>query len=100
MGRWSQRRKRGGGVPLVNFMTAIQFVDNFNTLATYQYPIAANSLSPAAFLSDPSGAGTSLITQVDQRTVNIVWDDTTAGDTTVTYSGTTPQVQSPQVILF
>lgn len=99
MGRWAQRSRAGGGVTPLNFMISGRRADNFNWRITYASAVDAAALSPAAFTTNAGGVTTSLITQIGTREINIIWDDTTTGEVSVTYNGVTPGIQTPQTLV-
>ena len=100
MGRWSQRKRRGGGVNELNYITHIQDVGGDSATFDYRFAINGPLLNAASFESNPSAAvGISIIQNTPTQIV-ITFNDPIAGDTSVTYSGSTPGIRTPQTIAY
>jgi len=98
MGRWAQRSRGGGGItPLNAILKAFIFDADVEDL-TYQHNVDASTLVPAAFVSNPSTRNPTTIAQVTPRKVRLQYPDAIDADTTVTYSGATGGIRTPQTI--
>lgn len=98
MGRWSQSRRSGGGVVTLNEMVEGLIDDSTTLTVVYLLPVTAAQFSPSDFNSSP---GSATCTQVNQQSVNelqLVWSGSILSDTSLTYSGDTPGVRTPQTI--
>jgi hypothetical protein len=100
MGRWAQRKRTGGGAPVLNYIIEATNFGGETAGAEYAYKVDANALSPAAFTSNPSGEIANTILQFDPRRIIIEFDIPQDADTTLVYSGTTPGIVTPQTIAY
>jgi hypothetical protein len=104
MGRWAQRRIRGGGTnpaaTLIEISTAASDDDSI-VIATYTGSIDATNFANGDFTSQPSGAASVAILQDSPNSLEIDFNPATiTGDTFIQYSGTTPGVLTPQTVLY
>ena len=98
MGRYSQRKRSGGGPPVLNHMTEAVDFDPAGITVTYSQPIDFSQLSPGAFASFPSSTSCIAITPLAAREAEYVFGFDIDTDTTLVYVGTTPGVLTPQTI--
>ena len=101
MGRWSQRRRSGGGPPTALIEMTQVNVFLFNDLdVDYSGQVDANDLDPGAFQSAPSDEfGQTAVNQTSTQ-VRIHFAAPINADDTLTYTGVTPGILTPQVIGF
>jgi len=102
MGRWAHRKRTGGGFPLQNFIidATISNGPNGEGAFAYQFAIDAFAFDMATFESAPSGAVGQIAFQLGPRLLGIVFDGPITGDTSVTYTGSTPGFTTPQTIVY
>lgn len=98
MGRWAQRTRGGGGVTPLNLIVYVKQTGDFTQAITYQRPISRAALNPTAFQSQPTGELSTGLVQDSPRQVTATFDVETIGDVTLTYTGTTPGVLTPQTV--
>lgn len=97
MGQWATRTRRGGGIS-INFMCSATHGTSLQLFVEYHNNISAASLTPSNFTSNPSGEQPGGITQISSRQIRLNMSDDVSADTSLTYSGATPGVLSPQTI--
>lgn len=91
MGRWAQRRIRGGGpaAPAVTFLcaTALSAVadDDTHASVTWDTPVDALSFELGDIMSNPSGAVPISVNQVSPTIVTFQWNVSAAGDTDIDF---------------
>lgn len=99
MGRFAQRRIRGGGPPsptvALNRMNSAA-PDVFNVEVAYEQDIDATTLAGPDFTSNPSGNIGAAILQLATNTIQIAIDTAGVTDVSITYAGPNPTVESPQ----
>lgn len=103
MGRWAQRRRGSGGggssaAPIL--ITSVVLDGPTHTLATFSAEIDVADFTAANFSSSPSGAGGAALAQAAGNVLEIEWDSAATGDTDLTYSGTAPNVATPQTVAY
>lgn len=98
MGRWAQRSRGGGGLNPPNYMTLAVNTDSDEHTVTYAHAIAAESLQPGAFQSNPSGESGADVNQLDATRVIITFGGSVTGDTDLTFNGSTANVITPQTV--
>lgn len=100
MGRWAQRKRTGGGAPVLNYMVDAVKGTDFLSTAEYQNAVDATQLDDVTFVSTPSATPGLAVDQNGTHEIVITWDANTAGDTGITYTGVTPGIVTPQTILY
>jgi hypothetical protein len=106
MGRWAQRRVRGGGGPppgaALNFMTAAEILSFQQSTAIYSQPVDFTVFDLADFTSNPSGEVPEQIEQGAPE--SIILDFSLVGDisadTELAYAGDAPDVETPQTMAY
>lgn len=98
MGRWAQASRTGGGPTALNSIRSA--VDAFTTEidVNYFHPIGAASFILATFVSNPSAQSPISITQTATHTVQLAFSLTIAADTTLVYTGSVPNILTPQTV--
>lgn len=99
MGRWAQRQRGGGGRGVVlTEMAAADLATESLVDVGYTAPIDVADFSPADFQSMPSATVGFNISQINPSVLEIDFSSDVSTDTSIEYSGTAPQVLSPQTI--
>lgn len=98
MGRWAQRTRGGGGINALNHITSARYGAIEIRRLTYREAVDATQLDATKFASGPSGITGIGITQIDPHTIDVEMSSDIGTDTSVTYTGTTPGVQTPQTV--
>lgn len=101
MGRWSQRRRTGGGPPtgtaLIE-MTSAVIGPADEVVVTYSANVTAGDFPGGEFASAPSGEFELSIAQESPSSLRLSMSGTVAGDVDLTYSGAVPGILTPQTI--
>lgn len=99
MGRWSQRRRSGGGTGrttqvLVELVSASK---SGGAVAVGQWsaPIDVGDFSPGDFVSDPSQENGSSLAQSGANGIEVTFSGDVSADTEFQYTGDTPNVKTP-----
>jgi len=104
MGRWSHRKRMGGGPPTtaVGVTRMIQaIIDDVDiSLVAYSTPVVNTAFTPSDFASLPSAETGSTVDQSAGTELRITWSGIITGDTSVQYSGTDPPALTPQTIAY
>jgi len=98
MGRWAQASRTGGSKTALNFMRSAIDSDPVEIQVEYAQPIGASSFTPASFVTNPSAQAGTVIGQFDAHTITIQFPLDITADTTLVYSGTVPNILTPQTI--
>lgn len=98
MGRWAQRRRGGGGPNPLNQIISASIQGPVLIEAVYAAPVDGAGFDVAVFESDPSAEQSSSYSIGPSTTLQIFFDFSVIGDTSLTYSGTTPGILSPQTV--
>lgn len=98
MGRWAQNRRSGGGPQTVNLMTAAFISDSTSIDIEWSLPVTAGLLTPANFVSLPSGRTGVSFNALPPNSLNVVFSGTILTDTEVRYNGGNPGFLAPQTI--
>lgn len=102
MGRWSQARRTGGGIPQLNFMVRARITDGPEGEATIDFaqPISFAMFPPEVLQSHGSGQQSTLYFPLAPTQLGVVFEGPITGDTSVTHTTTTPNFLSPQTIIY
>lgn len=100
MGRWAQRRRAGGGSPVLNSMIYAAAVGGADADVTYATTIDAAELDPDSFTSNPSGEQGLTINQLTDTKIEISFSGDVSGDTTLLYAGVVIGIRTPQTISY
>lgn len=90
MGRYAQRRIRGGGPPPstgTHLASAVLEADTTLILATFSADIDAGDFTTSDFTTDVMGATCLTIGQATSDTLELGWDTDVGAATTLTYNG-------------
>lgn len=99
MGRWSQRRRAGGGPPsftaenriIEAVLTSIDVLD-----LTYAATVDASVFNLANFTTLPGGTNPATFTTLDATHFQLNFGVDISSDTTLEYDGVIPGFESPQ----
>jgi len=100
MGRWAQRRRTGGGPPAgaaLITITEAEVTDTTEILVSFSANVNAGDFDPTDFTTQPSNATGTVFGAAGANYINTYFDHDITADTTITYNGTAPGVQSPDV---
>jgi hypothetical protein len=102
MGRWAQRRVRGGGppAPVTGLLRIVsgEFLDEGACNLTYNGPIDATSLNAGDFHDTDNITDGFSLTQVSPTVIRLEWfDGVTAINDLCNYDGSATGVESPQL---
>lgn len=98
MGRWSQRRRAGGGGTPGNQMV-LAFISGANTIdVEFFRPIPAGTINAQTVEIAPSANSPISIIQSDSKTLTYDFGLAVAGTTSLTYSGNDDALLTPQTI--
>jgi len=100
MGRWAQARRRGGGPPILNYITRAQPVAADRVRLHYRSIVSETDFTPTDFTSEPAGTPGDAIVQVGPTLLDLTLLGTVGADTELLYSGATPGVVTPQTVLY
>lgn len=100
MGRWAQASRTGGGPTALNSIRKIVNIGGATATAEYYQPIGAGAFAAGNFESNPSSAVSLSVSQTADQTVAILFDSSIAGDTSIVYSGSIPNILTPQTISY
>lgn len=101
MGRWSQRRRAGGGPPLITSGISItlgQIDGTMTVILTYDGNITAGDFNEASFTTHPSNTSANAISQESVNALNLEFTEDISTDTTISYNGSVVGVTTPQTI--
>lgn len=98
MGRWSQRRRGGGGPSILNQMIEAVIEDSTSASLYFKLPVTPAQLTPANFHCDPSGeVGVSSI-QLDPNSVTMLFAGTILTDIECTHEPPAPGFAVPTTV--
>ena len=105
MGRWAQRRHRGGGPPAasaLNFITeaAVDADPQFASTSPTHEPVDALNFVATEFVSNPSGTVADDVQQDGANGVLVDFLISIATDTSITYNGGASGILTPQTIAY
>ena len=104
MGRWSHRKRMGGGPPTaavgLTSMTVATIGPADRATVTYSAAITAGDFTPSDFASLPSTETGAMITQADVNKLLIEMTGSIGGDTDLQYIDSAPGILSPQTIAY
>lgn len=102
MGRWSQRRRAGGGgagfLPIAcNPILGVNVIDAFDVQVTFAQPVDIADWDPTNFHDTTTGAnGDGAMSQISPNVILMELDDSVNPGDSWTYDGAAPGVCSPQ----
>jgi hypothetical protein len=97
MGRWSQRRRAGGGpqeIPILHMIDAVLDGDT-NAEVLYNGSIEATTIDRTSFSSFPSGFVPDAVVNLTSDRLGLSFGDFITGDTEIRYSDGTPNLLNP-----
>lgn len=96
MGRWAQRHRSGGGYSL-NFIV-VALIDGDDSIEVdYLKAVTAANFDPADFDYGESGSPVS-VTQLDTLKLRLTFSENIDSAQTLTFTGVSPNILSPQTI--
>lgn len=101
MGQWATRSRRGGGQgssTILIAMTDAIVTGTFDIEVAYTADVVAATLNPADFSLTGSAANVANISQISSTLLLFEWDDDITAASQITYSGSTPNILTPQTI--
>lgn len=103
MGRWSQRRRAGGGPPgisgLIEITLATQTAANELTL-DYSGDVTAGDFNTADFTTFANNLSPDVINQTASNQLQLQFPVDVTGEGAIIYAGTTLNVLTPQTVPF
>lgn len=104
MGRWAQKKRCGGG-PLnpnapANSIVSATIIDATDAGVTFAQPVLDLEVLPGDFTSEPSGFSPAATVGISDTefTLQFGLGDVITLDTDLVYTGTIPNVQTPETI--
>ena len=101
MGRWAQRRVRGGGPPTA---AAIEItiathdpIDDFSFL-DYSADITGIPFNAADYTTNPSGLTGIAVNQTAPDQISVLFAMLYPADTSISYTGSEPGILTPQTV--
>jgi hypothetical protein len=99
MGRWAQRQRGGGGITPLNRMIEARISGLAEITVTYLAAINAAALDVDSFITLPGTFDCTGIAAFTTRQIKLTFTDAVTAQTSLSYSGSTPGIQTPQTIL-
>lgn len=103
MGKWATYQRRGGGPPTAAaliFITGATIDDDHHSLLNYSADITTLGFHMDDFHSLPSNAIPTFFTLESSAVLRIEWSLDITGDIFVHYANQTPELLSPQSVLY
>lgn len=102
MGRWAQRRRGagGGGTAETFIVITTNHKDSFTqSTVTYSANVNSGDFAAADFVANPFGGSVTGVAQGASNQLVLTWDDI-ENETSLTFSGLVPNIETPQTVLF
>lgn len=101
MGRWAQRRIRGGSqgaTAALNFMLSGFISGSFDAFVTYNADLDVGDLTATDFMSLPTMFVGNSLTQTMSNEIAVTFIDDIAAETSLLYNGAAPGFLTPDTI--
>lgn len=101
MGRWAQRRIRGGSqgaAVALNFLLSGFISGSFDAFVTYNADLDVGDLTATDFFSQPTMFVGNSLTQTMSNEIAVTFVDDIAGETGIVYTGAAPGFLTPDTI--
>lgn len=97
MGRWSQRRRCGGGFS-INMMVSAAIVADEEVEITFLGPVDATQFAGTDFESQPTFFESISVGQQSARVIVVTFQDNISAETAIRYTGLVPGILTNQTI--